>query len=140
MREILFRGQTRRKGERIINVRGDKCDSNWVYGGIFPQNNGGDFAIIYQQTPEIKKYTVYADTVGQYTGLTDKNGVKIFEGDIVTLPGEDNPCEIVWNDTEAKFEFKSFDITADFDNYWAQELEVIANNYDYDDPICCEEW
>ena len=140
MREILFRGQTRRKGERIINVRGDKCDSNWVYGGIFPQNNGGDFAIIYQQTPEIKKYTVYADTVGQYTGLTDKNGVKIFEGDIVTLPGEDNPCEIVWNDTEAKFEFKSFDITADFDNYWAQELEVIANNYDYDDPICWEEW
>lgn len=140
MREILFRGQTRRKGERIINVRGDKCDSNWVYGGIFPQNNGGDFAIIYQQTPEIKKYTVYADTVGQYTGLTDKNGVKIFEGDIVTLPGEDNPCEIVWNDTEAKFEFKSFDITADFDNYWAQELEVIANKYDYDDPNCWEEW
>ena len=140
MREILFRGQTRRKGERIINVRGDKCDSNWVYGGIFPQNNGGDFAIIYQQTPEIKKSTVYADTVGQYTGLTDKNGVKIFEGDIVTLPGEDNPCEIVWNDTEAKFEFKSFDITADFDNYWAQELEVIANKYDYDDPNCWEEW
>lgn len=83
MREILFRGQTRRKGERIINVRGDKCDSNWVYGGIFPQNNGGDFAIIYQQTPEIKKYTVYADTVGQYTGMIDCIGNKIFEGDIV---------------------------------------------------------
>ena len=74
MRDILFRGQTRRKGEYIVNMAGDKCESHWVYGGIFPQNKDGDFAIIYQQEPEIRKFTVYADTVGQYTGLTDKNG------------------------------------------------------------------
>lgn len=70
-RVIKFRGQTRRKGEYLVNMAGDKCDSNWVYGGIFPQNRNGDFAVIYQQEPKIEKFTVYADTVGQYTGLHD---------------------------------------------------------------------
>lgn len=36
MREILFRGQTRRYGEKI-KMNGEKVKSNWVYGGIFPQ-------------------------------------------------------------------------------------------------------
>ena len=87
MREILFRGQTRRKGEKVC-VDGTPVDSNWVYGGIFPNNDGGDFAIIYQQEPEIKKFSVYSDTVGQYTGLIDRRGMKIFEGDIVEYEDE----------------------------------------------------
>lgn len=149
MREILFRGQTRRYGEKV-NMNGDKLPSNWVYGGIFPQNDGGDFAIIYQQEPEIQRFSVYADTVGQYTGLTDKNGQKIFEGDILagneypfTCDGERNYfAEVVWFEDCPAFGLYVFkNPTSDvagissgntelMENWDSSQWEIIGNIYD----------
>ena len=80
MREFLFRGQTRRKGQKVW-MDGSPVDSNWVEGyGVCMGK--GDFSIIYAGD-HVEKFVVYTDTVGQFTGLTDKNGKKIFEGDIV---------------------------------------------------------
>lgn len=98
-REILFRGQTRRFGERV-NMRGDKLPAQWVYGGILM--GGGDFSIIYGSAdPDninaatIEKYCVYTDTIGQFTGREDNSNPpkKIFEGDILLGQWEERPDE-----------------------------------------------
>lgn len=78
-RAIKFRGQTRRKGEKV-KLDGTPVECNWVYGGIFLGQ--GNFSIIYSYEP-IEKYPVYTDTVGQSTGKYDISGKEIFEGDII---------------------------------------------------------
>lgn len=133
-REIKFRGQTRRKGERIINMAGDKCEANWVYGGIFPQNNGGDFAIIYEQ-PSCEKRVVCADTVGQYIGVKDKNGKEVYEGDIA----KDESVHLlgVVKFSERYLQFVVDDVCDGEQDYseFMNQVEVIGNIYENSDLL-----
>lgn len=64
---------------RDIKFRGKTLDGKWVYGDLLHC----DYDIKIRQGLETA--TVTEDTVGQYTGLTDEDGVEIFEGDIVEV-------------------------------------------------------
>lgn len=127
MREILFRGKRKDNGA-------------WIYGDL-RQYNEKSFGIYSKETHTTMK--VDPETVGQYTGLTDKNGVKIFEGDIIkTWDGFVGKIEFgqFWDD-ESKFDFYGYAWVESnskhvihLENYWNGH-KVIGNIHDNPEPV-----
>ena len=120
MREILFRGK------RVDN-------DEWVYGFLTCMNYIDVFTqkVCYDGEEELKYCTVEhcqvdAHTVGQYTGLTDKNGKKIFEGDIVESPNGTQGF-IEWQNAECAF---LVNIGDDWQTMDDCPYEVVGNIYD----------
>lgn len=125
IREVIFRGKRTDNGEWIEgSLLGiDWCDKPSTYS-------------IAPNTPVSVFYSVIPETVGQYTGLTDKNGVRIFEGDIVT--GWFNHEKIVgyiFYGGNAQFFIQRdgiYGIGLDNSDCW---LEVIGNIHDNPDIL-----
>lgn len=93
MREILFRGKTIVTGRWIEGLLWKKkYDSNKIFISYFPDKDDNEDALV-----------VDPETVCQFTGLLDKNGVKIFEGDICRNIKNEEIVSVRWHGTMAGY-------------------------------------
>lgn len=127
--------------EREIKFRGKSVlNDEWIYGDLVHRINSPKTISPVQ----INGISVKEDTIGQFTGLFDKNGKEIYEGDIISVNGkypklvkyiDDYACFCLANITDLNKKWISpwQQVSSSWWNDFKREIRVIGNIYDNPD-------
>lgn len=121
---------------REILFRGKRVDSSEWFEGSYWLSRSAVRETTYITDGYGNLFCVIPETVGQYTGLNDKNNVKIFEGDILKF--RSGIYSVEWDNEHSKFLQRDGQFSREF-HIWIAKSEIVGNIHDNPELLKGEE-
>lgn len=121
---------------REILFRGKRVDSSEWFEGSYWLSRSAVRETTYITDGYGNLFCVIPETIGQYTGLNDKNGVKIFEGDILKF--RSGIYSVEWDNEHSKFLQRDGQFSREL-HIWIAKSEIVGNIHDNPELLKGEE-